>query len=136
MSEADNLLSLEVEATATGTPPEMVQITISGFPDPMPVMNFNISSNGVTLVNYTGFNDSALGSDRMFTLTLSSSDSSVTLSTPNTTSVTITEDDSKKFQPSLSSSHPLFPSLYSLSHPIYLSSPFHFSHQITLSPIY
>ena len=121
VSEAADLLSLEVEATATGTPPEMVEITISGFPDTNSSMNFNISSNGITLVNYTGFNDADLGSDRMFTLILSSSDDSVTLSTPNIASVTITEDDSKKLQPPpLSFSLPLFPSLYSPSLPISL----------------
>ena len=77
--------------------PDVVTVAISGFPPPhMPSMDFNITMNGSQTLPYPIVDDNLLGEDQMFDVTLSPSDPDVNIGSPNTATVNITENDSKR----------------------------------------
>ena len=101
-----------MEAVATGSPPATVQVTVSGFPGTMTSMNYSIPSDGSSVLNYTGIDDSVFSGNRTLTLTLNSTDTFVVVGTQSTATVMISEDDSKSLHVLFLFLHlPLSPSL-------------------------
>ena len=95
VSESDDVISLQVEAVATGSPPATVQVTVSEFPGTMTSMNYDIPSDGSSVLNYTGIDDSVFSGNRTLTLTLNRTDTFVVVGAQSTATVMISEDDSK-----------------------------------------
>ena len=95
MLESVGSLDLQVNATPSAEAPDMVTVTIRGFPGADP-MDFNISNSGVQSLTFDVINDDVLGDDRTFEVTLSSLDPSVVINSPSMATVNITEDDSKR----------------------------------------
>ena len=95
MLESAGSLDLQVNATPSAGAPDMVTVTIRGFPGADP-MDFNISNSGTQSLTFDMINDNVLGDDRIFEVTLNPSGSGVMIDSPSTATVNITEDDSKR----------------------------------------
>ena len=95
VSESAGSLDLRVIATPSAGAPDMVTVTIRGFPGADP-MDFNINSSGIQSLTFDVMNDNVLGDDRTFEVTLNSSGSDVVIDSPSTATVNIAEDDSKR----------------------------------------
>ena len=101
VSENAGPLNFQVNAMFQDGAPDKVTVTISGFPPPhVPSMDFDITMNGSQLLPYSIFDDNLLGKDQMFDVILRSSEPNV-IGSPNTATVNITEDDSKRSSISL-----------------------------------
>lgn len=96
VSESDGAVNFQVSAIFSADAPEMVTVTITGFPSPNVMsMDFNISGNGTQSLEYPIINDNLLGDELvMFDVMLTSTDASVEADLSAAT-VNITEDDSK-----------------------------------------
>ena len=95
MFESAGSLDLHINATPSAGAPDMVTVTIRGFPGADP-MDFNISNSGIQSLTFDNINDNVLGKDQTFVVTLNPSGCGVMIDSPSTATVNITEDDSKR----------------------------------------